>query len=151
MARTCCEAERAINHNGLYQAVRNSVLRKFGVLSTSESIASSAVKTAIDVKAKGIIVISESGKTAGEISKFRAGKPIVVLTTRLPTARQSFGWLRGVHTKLLPSIDQVETIVRETIDEFKAAGSVSAGEPIVIVHGTTEHVGSTNTMKIVYA
>jgi pyruvate kinase len=66
MARTCCEAECAINFDSLYQAVRNSTLKKFGHLSTSESIASSAVKTAIDVKAKAIVVGTESGTTALE-------------------------------------------------------------------------------------
>ena len=61
MARTCCEAEASLNFDGLYQAVRNSTLNKFGHLSTSESIASSSVKTAIDIEAKAIICCSKSG------------------------------------------------------------------------------------------
>merc|ERR1712183_219511 len=59
MARTCVEAESCLNFNGLYVAVQNSTLNRYGHLSTSESIASSAVKTAIDIKSKCIIVCSE--------------------------------------------------------------------------------------------
>merc|ERR1712194_352457 len=79
MAETCVEAESAINSNTLYSAIRNSSLQKFGSLSTSESIASSAVKTAIDIGAKAIVVCSESGATAQQIAKFRAGRPVSVL------------------------------------------------------------------------
>jgi len=67
MAETCTEAESAVDYNSLYQALRNSTLQRYGHLSTSESIASSAVKTAIDVNARGIIVCSESGATAAQI------------------------------------------------------------------------------------
>jgi len=71
MSETCCEAESAQDMNFLYQAVRNSTLARYGTLSTSESIASSAVKTAIDVNAKAVIVCSESGTTATQVAKVR--------------------------------------------------------------------------------
>ena len=60
MSETCVEAEGAQNTNLLYQAVRASTLQAMGSLSTSESIASSAVKTAIDVDAVGIWWAAES-------------------------------------------------------------------------------------------
>ena len=55
MARTCSEAESSVNFNVLYQSVRNSVKKRYQ-LSTSESLASSSVKTAVDVGAKCIVV-----------------------------------------------------------------------------------------------
>lgn len=151
MARTCCEAEGAINFDSLYQAVRNSTLKKFGNLSTSESIASSAVKTAIDVHAKAIIVCSESGSTARQVAKFRPGMKVVVLTTEPHTARVCNGVLKGCTAKVLKSINDTESILSETIQEFTTNGIARAGDPIVIVHGTTALKGSTNTMKIQYA
>jgi len=151
MARTCCEAESAINFDSLYQAVRNSTLRKYGNLSTSESIASSAVKTAIDVHAKAIIVCSESGSTARQIAKFRPGMKVTVLTTHAHTARLCNGVMKGCTAKIMASIDETEPIVEETIAEFRTAGLANAGDPIVVVHGTTALKGSTNTMKIMYA
>jgi len=151
MARTCCEAESAINFDSLYQAVRNSTLKKYGNLSTSESIASSAVKTAIDVNAKAIIVCSESGATARQIAKFRPGMKVTVLTTHAHTARLVNGVLKGCSAKIMASIEETEPILAETIEQFKATGIANAGEPIVVVHGTTALKGSTNTMKIMHA
>jgi len=151
MARTCCEAEGALNYNGLYQAVRTSTLIKYGTISTSESIASSSVKTAIDIKAKAIIVCSESGNTARQVAKFRPGMPIVVLTQNLATARQCNGVLKACRSKLLPCIQDTDKIISETIAEFKASGNADAGAAFVVVHGSVAKEGSTNTMKIEYA
>merc|ERR1712060_799207 len=95
MARTCVEAESATNFSSLYQAIRNSTLKRYCHINTSESIASSAVKTAIDVNAKAIIVMSESGNTARQVAKFRPGMPIKVVTTSAQVARQCFGTLKG--------------------------------------------------------
>jgi len=150
MARTCVEAESAVNHDSLYQAVRNSTLRKYGHLSTSESIASSAVKTAIDVNAKAIIVMSESGNTARQVAKFRPGMPIKVITTSKRVACQCFGTLKGSTGHLVATMDDEDAMVKLIIDEMKAAGKTSAGDPYVIVHGTVAKSGATNTMKIEY-
>ena len=151
MAETCCEAESAVNFNSLYQAVRNSTLARYGHLSTSESIASSAVKTAIDINAKAIIVCSESGATAAQVAKFRPGRPITVLTTQEQVARQCYGVLKGCKALVLPSLDATDTVVSDVIRGFVKEGLVSAGEPVVVVHGTSARVGATNIMRIQYA
>jgi len=151
MARTCCEAEAAVNFDSLYQAVRNSTLQRYGHLSTSESIASSAVKTAIDVNAKAIIVCSESGATANQIAKFRPGMKVTVLTCSPTTARQCYGVLKGCSSKILSSMLDTDAIIAETIADFRKSGVASAGDPIVIVHGQVAKQGATNTMKIEYA
>ena len=70
MVRTCVEAEGSINFDGLHQAIRNSSKSRYKV-SKAESIASSAVKTAIDVNAKAIIVCSASWKLPREIKTFQ--------------------------------------------------------------------------------
>lgn len=151
MARTCCEAESALNFDGLYQAVRNSTLNRYGKLNTSESIASSAVKTAIDTDAKAIIVCSESGATATQVAKFRPGMPIIVLTSSDRTARQAYGVLKGCKSKLMSSLADTDFLVSETIAELRKDGTASSGDPIVIVHGHSANIGATNTMKIEYA
>ena len=150
MARTCCEAESAVNFDMLYQAVRNSTIKKIGYLSTSESIASSAVKTAIDVNAKAIIVCSESGNTARQVAKFRPGMKVIVLTTELQTACQSYGVLKGCTAKVLASIEDTDKIIAETMADLVKSGVAASGEPVVVVHGAKAKKGSTNTMKIEY-
>lgn len=151
MARTCAEAEMALNFDGLYQAVRNSTLSRYGNLNTSESIASSAVKTACDIKAKCIIVCSESGSTARLIAKFRPGMRIYALTKNASTARQSYGMLKGTHVRILPCMEDTENIVHSTIKSLLDRDLAHKGDPIVIVHGSSAKTGATNTMKIVYA
>jgi pyruvate kinase len=150
MARTCVEAESAVNFDSLYQAVRNSTLRRYGHLSTSESIASSAVKTAIDVNAKAIIVMSESGNTARQVAKFRPGMPIKVITTSDQVANQCYGTLKGCDAYTFEDIAQEDAVVNVVIEELKAAGKAVAGDPVVIIHGTVAKAGATNTMKIEY-
>jgi pyruvate kinase len=151
MASTCVEAESAVGSTALYQAVRNSTLARYGGLGTSESIASSAVKTCIDVNAKAIVVCSESGATATQIAKFRPGRPITVLTTSGTTARQCYGVLKGCNARILPSLDHTDEIVSHTIQEFIKEGIASPGDAIVVVHGTSNRVGATNVMRIQYA
>lgn len=150
MARTVVEAESAVNHDSLYQAVRNSTLRRYGHLSTSESIASSAVKTAIDVDAKAIIVMSESGNTARQVAKFRPGMPIKVVTTSVQVANQCYGTLKGCSAITVDYMDQEDSAVDAIISELRSSGKAKAGEPIVVVFGTVSKTGATNTMKIVY-
>ena len=43
-------------------------------------MASSAVKTAIDVQAKLIVILSDSGKLASYVAKFRPGVSALMLT-----------------------------------------------------------------------
>ena len=150
MARTCVEAESAVNFDSLYQAVRNSTLRKYGHLSTSESIASSAVKTAIDVNAKAIIVMSESGNTARQVAKFRPGMPIEVITTSKQVANQCFGTLKGCSAHTVENMEMEDSMSNAVIEQLKAKGKASPGDPVVIVHGTVAKAGATNTMKIEY-
>ena len=150
MAKTCVEAESAVNFDSLYQAVRNSTLNRYGHLSTSESIASSAVKTAIDVNAKAIIVMSETGNTARQVAKFRPGMPVKVITTSEQVARQCYGTLKGCTALTVNHMDKEEAATNAVIDELKASGKANAGDPVVIVHGTVAKKGATNTMKIEY-
>merc|ERR1739841_300937 len=65
MSRTVVNAEQTQNYNFLYQAIRNSVVIEKGPLSTGESVASSAVSTVIDIDAKLIVILSDTGKMAG--------------------------------------------------------------------------------------
>ena len=151
MAATCVEAESAVSTMSHYQAILNSTLKQYGRLSTSESIASSAVKTCIDVNAKALIVCSESGLTATQVAKFRPGRPITILTTSGAVARQCYGVLNGCDAKVLPSLDHTDQIVEETITGFLKEGVAQKGDSIVVVYGTSARVGATNVMRIQYA
>mmetsp|Transcript_26222 Transcript_26222/g.54758 ORF Transcript_26222/g.54758 Transcript_26222/m.54758 type:complete len:223 (+) Transcript_26222:978-1646(+) len=152
MSQTCTEAEGAQTTNLLYQATRNSTLAEYGNLSTSESIASSAVKTSIDVKAKAIVVCSETGTTATQVAKFRPGKPIVVLTASRRVARQCNGYLRGASAVVVDDVSKdMESAIQSIIDGFVKSGFATAGDAIVVVTGTMNAPGRTNLMRVQYA
>jgi len=151
MSHTCCEAENAQNTDMLYQAIRNSTLARYGSLSTSESIASSAVKTAIDVGAKALIVCSESGATATQIAKFRPGRPIHVLTSSERVARQCCGLLRGCTAEVIGDMSNMEPAIKSTIAALLKEGTANAGDAVVIITGTVPTKGATNLMRVQYA
>lgn len=151
MSETCVEAEGAQNTNLLYQAVRASTLQAMGSLSTSESIASSAVKTAIDVDAVGIIVVSESGTTATQVAKFRPGRPIHVITRSEQVARQCCGILRSATAHVAADFSAMDESIQQIITSLKSSGKAKAGDAFVVVTGTLNHKGATNLMRVQYA
>jgi pyruvate kinase len=147
MARTCCEAESCVNHNSLFAAVRRSVIKKYGGISSAESLASSAVKTAIDVNAAIIVVLSESGLTARYIAKFRPGRLIVCLTTNPVVARQT-GLLKGVHSYVVDDLADDTKLTRETGEEAVKAEVAKPGDLMVVVSGTLHGTGKNNQIRV---
>jgi pyruvate kinase len=77
--------------------------------------------------------------------------PIVCLTRKLQTARQSNGVLKGCRSVVLPNFDETDKIIAETIASFKESGEAKVGDAFVVVHGAVAKEGATNTMKIEYA
>lgn len=71
MSRTVTNAEQSRNYNILFQSIKNSIINTYGGLSVGESVASSAVKTSIDIGAKLIVILSDTGKLANYVAKFR--------------------------------------------------------------------------------
>uniref|UniRef100_A0A6U6CXZ9 Pyruvate kinase n=1 Tax=Odontella aurita TaxID=265563 RepID=A0A6U6CXZ9_9STRA len=149
MVATCCESESSINFNLLYQSIRNSVVKKHR-LSAAESIASSAVKTAIDVGAKAIVVLSESGASARMVAKFRPSMPVAVLTPSETVARQSFGILKACYAFVVEDLEDTDALVTECTNEIRLAGVAKEGDPFVVVCGKTFGRGATNQIKVEY-
>ncbi|KAJ0396171.1 hypothetical protein P43SY_006214 [Pythium insidiosum] len=149
MAKICVQAEGAIHYDELYQALRNSVLETSGAMSTQEAIASSAVKTAIDICAKMIVVLTETGTTARLISKYRPSQPILVLTALGETARQSEGFLKGTTARVMGSMIGTDSILYRATDLGKQFGWIKKGDAVVAIHGMQEaRAGSTNMLKV---
>lgn len=146
MSKTCVQAEHARNYNAMYSAIRASILGKFGRLSSGQSLAHSAVKTSIDVNARIIVVLSESGTTARYVAKFRPSPLIVCLTTSPMVARQSAGLLMGVHAYIVDSLDNDHDLVEEVGIEAVSVGVASPGDLMVIVSGLGP--GRTNQIRI---
>lgn len=149
MAHICREAEMCINYNALYLATRGSTTDEVGTMGTPEAIASSAVKTAMDMKAKMLIVLTESGNTARLVCKYRPSQPILVLTPRRHVARQCAGLLRGCKAHVVGSMIGTDGILLRAAEMGKELGYVKSGDAIVAIHGMLEaRSGATNMLKV---
>lgn len=148
MARTCCEAENSRNYNALFMAVRTSILIRFGCLTATESLASSAVKTAIDVNAAIVVVLSESGRTARYVAKFNPGRPIVCLTPSESVARQASGLFKAVHAYKVDNLKDDVALGRETGIEAVRVGVAKPGDLMVIVCGMLYGEPANNQVRV---
>ncbi|KAG7370376.1 pyruvate kinase [Nitzschia inconspicua] len=135
MSRTVTNAEMSRNYNVLFQSIRNSIVNENGRLSVGESVASSAVKTAIDVQAKLIVIMSDTGKMANYVAKFRPAVSSLVLTPDLVVARQAHGLLLGMHSVHCDSLDRANELIEETMYELNKSGMMEQGDKIIFIAG----------------
>jgi len=150
MADTCLEAESMIDYDTVGDVIRHATLARQGTLYSAESIASSAVKTAYDVRAKAIIVLTSSGLTARFVAKYRPVMPILVLTAMGHVARQTQGYLKNCESAMLGSMLGTDAILIKAQDMVKRKGWVSSGDLVVCVYGLKEGItGTTNMMRVI--
>lgn len=145
MKRITREAEKSLNYRSLYKHARETAQQgaPFG-----ESVCSSTVKTAWDIDAKLILGLTESGRTAHLISKYRPSVPVLCVTTSDQVARQSL-----VHRSLYPFKIQKspdnELRIHEALEFAKQDGFVVPGDVVVCTSGVIAgNSGGTNTMSI---
>ena len=151
MSHICAQAENCINYEQLFLAVRGSCLDLLGdgQMTTPEAIASSAVKTAMDMGAKMLVVISETGNTARLVCKYRPAQPVMVLTDREEVARQCDGLCRGAVCISMGSMIGSDSLLMRAAEMGKEMGICQKGDAIVCVHGLLEgRPGSTNMLKV---
>ena len=131
------------------QQVRGSTISNMGHMVTSEAIASSAVKTALDMDAKMLVVLTESGNTARMVAKYRPKMPILVLTPSKHVAQQCFGLLRGTECRVVGSMMGTAGILIRAAKIGIKCGFLKPGETLVAIHGMMEATsGATNMLKV---
>lgn len=139
MSNTCLEAEGLVDYDDTFTSIRKRVLALgHGSMSPAESIASSAVKSAFDLNAALIVVVSETGTTARLIAKFRPMAPIVVLTPSEAIARQCQGYMKNCQAFVISSSAGTDALVASAVADSKAKGWVKSGDFVIAVHGTVE-------------
>ena len=114
-----------------------------------DTCATRAVKTALDLGAKMIVVLTESGNTARLVAKYRPPQPLLVLTGSQHVARQSFGLLRGTECRVVGSMMGTAGILIRAAKIGREAGFIKPGETMVAIHGAMEgQSGYTNQLKV---
>jgi pyruvate kinase len=149
MASICVTTEETLDYGSLFLNIRRAILRKKMKVSVSETIASSAVKTADELEAALIIVLTETGNTARLVSKYKSKTPTLVITQHKQTARQLM-CTRGVACRMVDSMIGADSIVKMVIKDETKKGNLNPGDVVVLVFGNVEGVtGQTNNMKVV--
>ncbi|KMZ68720.1 Pyruvate kinase [Zostera marina] len=161
VGKICAEAEKVFNHDLYFKKAIKSVAEPMSHL---ESIASSAVRAAIKVKASVIIVFTSSGRAARLISKYRPTMPVLsVVIPRLKTnqvrwsftgafqARQSLV-VRGLFPMLADprhpaqsSSTTDESVLKVAFDHGKAVGLIKPHDRVVVC----QKVGDSSIVKII--
>jgi pyruvate kinase len=113
--------------------------------SDTDAVASGAVKTAREVGARAIVVLTHSGRTARLVARRRPSVPVVALTDLEHVSRQlSLVW--GVETIEIESIETTEEIfgvIRE-----KVTGAGYSGRIVLTAGIPTKERAPTNTVHV---
>eukprot|EP00697_Spironema_sp_BW2_P002728 gnl/Spiro4/1363_TR730_c0_g1_i1.p1 gnl/Spiro4/1363_TR730_c0_g1~~gnl/Spiro4/1363_TR730_c0_g1_i1.p1 ORF type:complete len:505 (+),score=106.22 gnl/Spiro4/1363_TR730_c0_g1_i1:49-1563(+) len=155
MARIVNEAESVIQYENQFQAIRDC--QNFATLSQvaryGETVAVSAVNASFELKAAAIMVLTNTGKAARQISKYRPFCPILAITSCQQTARQ-LTLSRGVRSIIYEDNKQGERLSAQDRITFavqfcKSAGTLRQGDFVVCVHSDTLSVGYPNMLRII--
>lgn len=147
MVDICREAEKMLDYRYVFQALRNH--HREAPMNVTETITSSAVKTAYDLKAALIVCLTETGNTARLICKYRPVSPVICVTSNESTARQLLTF-RGAFPMVVGSMVGTESLIARVLNRSKAAGFLKKGDFVVLVSGMREGVaGGANILRVI--
>jgi pyruvate kinase len=115
---------------------------------TDELISYSACHTAQSLEAKAIVAFTQSGSTAGRVSKYRPRVPILAITPDPAVCRRLLlRW--GVHPMQIPEQKSIDELFATGVRLAKEIKLAKPGDLIVITGGMPVGVaGSTNLLKV---
>lgn len=116
-------------------------------LSMSEVIASGTVRTADDIGASAIVILSESGETARNIKKLKPQAIVFAITKNKQTAAH-LSLARGVYSLIVDDIKDVKDFQKRAVEIVSKFDFIYDKDIIVLTSGTNTAIGITNLMKI---
>ena len=116
--------------------------------SITNAISKATVNAAMELNAKAIVTVTESGRTAYMISRYRPFCPVIACTSREQTYRQlSLSW--GVIPLLIEEKEALDELFAEAIKAVEKASYASEGDVIVLTAGVPIGTsGTTNLLKV---
>ncbi len=116
---------------------------------TADALSEAAGEIVKTVSAAAIICFTSSGSTARRIARERPPVPMLVLTPKQHTARQS-GLLWGAHAVLTKDVSSFEEMVAKAKRMALRHGVAKAGDRVVVMAGVPFGTpGSTNVLHVV--
>ena len=113
----------------------------------TSAISHATCMTAMDLDAKTIITVSQTGHTARMIAKYRPSSKIVGCSSKPTTCRKlNLSW--GVYPLLIKEEFNTEVLFLRAIEAAKAKGYVEKGDTVVLTAGVPlGRPGQTNLIK----
>ena len=114
----------------------------------TNAIAHATCTTAVDLNASAIITVSNSGRTARMVSKYRPSCPIIGCSVHKDVCRKlNMSW--GVTPILVDLKDNSDELFDHAVDKAEKEGLISQGEIVVLTAGVPLGVsGTTNLIKV---
>ncbi|KAG8177643.1 hypothetical protein JTE90_026721 [Oedothorax gibbosus] len=152
MHAICVEAEAAIFQRHVF--IELSMKTPVPTDST-HTVAIAAVNASMKCLASAIVVITTTGRTAHQVSKYRPKCPIIAVSRLTQTTRQAHLW-RGIlplHFTGEREPDwphDVDVRIQFALDFGKQRKFIKSGDAVIVVTGWRKGAGATNTMRVVY-
>jgi pyruvate kinase len=122
-------------------------IRPQHLVNFTHAIVHSARMAADVMKAKAIIIFTESGYTAELLSCQRPPCAIYAFTPR-PRVLQQLSLVWGIYPLLIDTTSDPVAMVQKAEKILLAKNFLQKGDPVVVVSGTQPERGSTNMMKL---
>jgi pyruvate kinase len=144
MARIAEQAEK----DAVEQDAYNDMQYVIDEDDVTAALCDAACTTAKDIRAKAIVTLTTTGKSARRMSKFRPTQPVVAATPLVKTFHQlALSW--GVYPVLSLRQETLENLLVHAVDCAKELDLVSPGDLVVIAAGVPVLTpGNTNLLKV---
>ena len=117
--------------------------------SITNAISKATVNAAIELNARAIVTVTESGRTAYMISRYRPVCPVIACTTREQTYRQlALSW--GVIPLLIKEREDLNQQFEEAILAVQKASMANTGDILVLTAGVPIGISGTTTLLKVH-
>lgn len=136
MRNACIAAESMLDYEAVFAGICGGIKGNNLAVSLPESVAASAVRSAREINAAAIIVLSEDGDAARLVAKYRPSVPVFVVTNSASSARQARGYMRNCDSYLIDGSPTVAAAVAEAMLALLARELVRSGQLVVTVSGS---------------
>ena len=146
MARIACEAELMFDYDKLYNDIRTY---SPSPTTTAESIASACASAALSLNIDIIIVLTDTGRIARFVAKYRPRQVILACSVSAHIVRQ-MNLSRGAKGFKVPSFQGTDMLLQVVIKAAKELGLCETGHKAITIHGTQEESpDESNVMEII--
>ena len=145
LGKCCVEAEKTIDYRKAYNNLKIYSPAPFG---TAESVSCAAVAAVLDLQVDLIIVLTDSGQLARQVSKFRPEVPIICCSPSMDVV-QSMNAQRGIWGVISKGDLGIDDQIHHSINQGRKLKVCKIGSKVAVIHGSNEDTPEEcNTMKI---